>query len=140
MADIVSSETRSRMMAAVPRHDTKPERVVRRLLHSMGYRFRLHSKELPGTPDIVLPRHRVAIFVHGCFWHQHPSCPKARRPAGNSGYWEKKLDDNIARDLRVLPALEAKGWHPITVWQCELKDLTSLAERLRYEIGRNGSR
>jgi len=134
VADVVSTETRSRIMAAVPHRDTKPERVVRRLLHAMGYRFRLHRKDLPGTPDIVLPKHRVAIFVHGCFWHQHPECRKARRPSSNCAYWDKKLDENVIRDRRNLADLESKAWHPMIVWQCELKDCSSLAESLRLRI------
>ena len=130
MADTVAPEVRRRIMAAVPTRDSKPEITVRRLLHRLGYRFRLHRRDLPGTPDIVLPGRKSAIFVHGCFWHQHEGCKKARRPKSNVEYWNRKLDENIARDTRETLALELAGWRVIVVWECELNNLPALAFRL----------
>lgn len=135
MADIVSASVRSKIMSLVPQRDTKPERFVRQLLHAMGYRFRLHRRSLPGSPDIVLPKFRTAIYVHGCFWHQHEDCRRSRRPSSNCGYWEKKLSDNIDRDRRDMAALESAGWKPVVVWECETRDPAALGERLRREIG-----
>ena len=117
-------------MASVPQRNTKPELAVRRILHALGFRFRLHRGDLPGSPDIVLPRHRVVVFVHGCFWHQHEGCKKARRPSSNADYWDRKLDDNIERDRRSTEALQELGWRVLLVWQCELRDSDSLAKRL----------
>ncbi len=116
-------------MRAVRSKDTGPELLVRRLLHAMGYRYRLHRKTLPGKPDLVFPRSRKAVFVHGCFWHWH-GCSKGQLPKSRQDYWEPKLRRNIARDLENIAALEALGWHPLTVWQCETKDVDALTERL----------
>lgn len=131
MADIVTKKVRSRIMSSVKQRHTKPEVVVRALLHRLGYRFRLHRKDLPGSPDIVLPKYRTAIFVHGCFWHQHEKCPKARRPSSNLEYWNTKLDENISRDKRKENELSKLGWQIITVWQCETRDLESLSVKLQ---------
>lgn len=118
--------TRSEMMARVRSKDTKPEKLVRSLLHALGYRFRLHRRDLPGSPDIVLPARKVAIFVHGCFWHGH-SCKRAGRlPKTNADFWAKKLADNLARDARNRSALENLGWKVLVVWECELKDEAAL--------------
>lgn len=108
-------------MRRVRGSNTKPEVAVRRLLHAMGYRFRLHRADLPGKPDIVLPGRQAAIFVHGCFWHGHPGCEAARRPASNRAYWDRKLDGNIARDKRNRAALRRLGWRVLVLWECRLK-------------------
>lgn len=107
-------------MRAIRKKDTRPELLVRRRLHALGYRFRLHRRDLPGTPDIVLPRHKVVIQVHGCFWHQHPGCRHATRPRTNQDYWLPKLERNVARDAASAAALEALGWRVIILWECEL--------------------
>lgn len=130
MPDVFSPDQRSRVMAKVRGQDTAPERIVRSLIHRMGYRFRLRVKDLPGKPDIVLPRHRKIILVHGCFWHQHPGCPHAQRPSSNTEYWNKKLDRNIARDRETLDQLANLGWNVLIVWGCELKDISKLQEKL----------
>lgn len=108
------------MMAAVRRVDTEPELYVRRKLFAAGFRFRLHVGGLPGRPDIVLPRYKTAVFVHGCFWHSH-ACPRGRRPTTNTGFWNAKLESNVRRDERNRAALKAAGWRPIVIWQCELQ-------------------
>lgn len=130
MPDVFSTAQRSRVMAKVRGQDTAPERIVRSLIHRMGYRFRLCVKDLPGKPDIVLPRHRKVILVHGCFWHQHPGCPHAQRPASNTEYWNKKLDCNVARDRKNLDQLVNLGWSVLIVWECELKDISKLQAKL----------
>lgn len=126
----VASATRRRMQA-VRRYDTAPEMRVRRALHALGYRFRLHRKDLPGTPDIVLPRHRKIVLVHGCFWHGHEECKRATRPVNNAGTWAAKIEGNRRRDQQNLEALSALGWDVLVVWECEVKDATRLEERLR---------
>ncbi|MDW8391873.1 MAG: DNA mismatch endonuclease Vsr [Oscillochloridaceae bacterium] len=131
MPDVFTPEERSRVMAKVRGQDTNPEKIVRSLIHRMGYRFRLHVKDLPGKPDIVLPRHRKVVFVHGCFWHQHPGCEHAARPGSNTEYWNKKLDRNVMRDREHLERLLYLGWKVLIVWECELKDLDQLVEKLR---------
>jgi DNA mismatch endonuclease (patch repair protein) len=118
-------------MSSIRGKDTKPEVAVRRMLHSMGYRFRLHRRDLPGTPDIVIPRLRLCVFVHGCFWHQHRSCSRARRPSSNTEFWEKKLKANIARDEAATRDLAALGWQVATIWECETKNASSLEDALK---------
>lgn len=120
--DIVDKQTRSRMMARVRQKHTTPEMVVRRLLHSTGLRFRLHDRRLPGTPDLVLRRYRVAVFVHGCFWHYHQNCKYAKIPASNRDAWRSKLEKNSARDHRQITALHEAGWRVLVVWACALHD------------------
>jgi DNA mismatch endonuclease (patch repair protein) len=133
MVDRVSSDVRSRMMAKVRNKDTAPELAVRRLLHAAGLRFRLHRKDLPGKPDIVLPRHRIAVFVHGCFWHGH-DCPRGSRPASNVEFWTGKIDKNMARDQAARDALVASQWNPVTIWECDLAGSTAaLIDRIRLE-------
>lgn len=119
MVDTVTADTRSKMMAAVRGKDTAAEKGVRSALHSAGYRFRLHCKKLPGTPDIVLPRYKTAVFVHGCFWHGH-GCPRGRRPVSNVTFWNAKLDGNIKRDRRTRAALKRVGWRVVVIWECSL--------------------
>jgi DNA mismatch endonuclease (patch repair protein) len=113
-------------MRRVKRRDTAPEVAVRRLLHRMGYRFRLHRSDMPGRPDIVLPRHHKVILVHGCFWHGHEGCPRAARPTSNAEFWNRKLAGNIERDARVRRQLEESGWKVLTLWQCQVRDAEKL--------------
>lgn len=134
MADTRTPEQRRRIMQAVKTKDTGPEWIVRRWLHSRGYRYRLHPKDLPGRPDIVLPGRRLAIFVHGCFWHSH-DCDKGRAPKSKLDYWGPKLDANRERDARKANELEAQGWRVLTVWQCETKEEALLAAKLLPELG-----
>ncbi len=121
-------------MSKVRGKNTRPEKLVRSLLHRMGFRFRLHRKDLPGRPDLVLPKYKTVIFVHGCFWHRHPGCKKASTPKSNTAFWEDKFEKNVARDARVAEALRHSGWNVLVVWECELKDLDALAARLRNEL------
>lgn len=121
MTDIVDSATRSRMMAGIRARDTRPERILRSSLHRRGVRYRLHVGKLPGKPDLVLPRFRAAIFVHGCFWHRHANCRYASTPATRPEYWRAKFAGNVARDIRNHAALLALGWRVAVVWECSLK-------------------
>ncbi len=131
MTDRVSSEERSRMMAAVRGTDTAPELYVRRQLFAAGFRFRLHVRALAGKPDIVLPRFRTAVFVHGCFWHGH-CCARGKRPTSNVGFWQAKIDGNIRRDRKNRDALKAAEWSVVVVWQCRLESATrALLKRLK---------
>ena len=130
MADSWTEEQRSRVMSRVKNKNTKPEVQVRSMLHGMGYRFRLHRRDLPGAPGVVLPRHRKAIFVHGCFWHSH-DCPRGKRPSSRQEFWNAKLDANVERDQANREALEEQGWRVLTVWECELKDPDIVREKLR---------
>tara|TARA_R110000787_G_scaffold272069_2_gene379453 strand:+ start:7008 stop:7424 length:417 start_codon:yes stop_codon:yes gene_type:complete len=130
MADFVSPEKRSKIMRGVKQKNTRPEILVRKALHARGFRFRLHRKDLPGRPDIVLPRHNLAIFVHGCFWHQHERCKDGRVPTSNLGYWQPKLKRNVERDREKVAALEAAGWNVGTIWECEARDSERLGQIL----------
>lgn len=116
-------EQRKRNMSAVKGKDTKPELLVRKLLHALGYRFRIQRKDLPGRPDIVLPRYKTAIFVNGCFWHRHEGCKYASTPSTNSEFWEKKFTANVERDARNYAALKALGWKVLIIWECEVKEI-----------------
>lgn len=129
--DTVSARQRSQIMARVRSVDTAPEMAVRRLLHGMGYRYRLHCEELLGRPDLVFSGRRKIIFVHGCFWHQHRGCKRARMPSSNRDFWAAKIERNISRDRAVVRTLRRTGWKVLTVWECELSDMTRLARRLR---------
>lgn len=119
--DIVDKLTRSRMMSGIRSKDTKPEMIVRRFLHGKGFRYVLHSPKLAGRPDIALPKHRVVIFVHGCFWHQHAHCKYATAPASNQDKWKTKFEANAARDERSICSLTEGGWRVIIVWECGLR-------------------
>ena len=130
MTDVFSNEKRSWIMCRVKGRDTKPEILVRSLIFHMGFRFRLHRRDLPGTPDIVLPRHRKVIFVHGCFWHGHKSCPRSTRPTTNENFWNNKLDGNIKRDKRYCIELRQMGWKVLIVWECETKSAEKLLPKL----------
>lgn len=138
MTDRLSPEERSRNMARVHGRDTLPEIVVRKTLHGMGYRFRLHRKDLPGKPDVVLPKHHVAVFVHGCFWHRHPGCKRTTTPATNVEFWAKKFADNVARDAAQIDALRDRGWRVLVVWECETKDRFSLSATLKQFLEQGG--
>ncbi len=131
MADCFTHEERSRVMSRVKGRDTQPEKTVRRLLHAMGYRFRLHRRDLPGKPDIVLPKYRKVIFIHGCFWHGHTNCRRALRPKTNAEFWNKKLDSNIKRDEETQAKLKSLGWDVLVIWQCEMRDLENLRRNIK---------
>ena len=121
MADIVNSQTRSRMMAGIRGKDTKPELALRRALHALGFRYRLHVKGVPGKPDIVMPKYNAIIFVHGCFWHRHRGCRYTTTPSSRRDFWTAKFDANVARDIVVRSALSQAGWRVATVWECALR-------------------
>lgn len=137
MTDVVDRATRSRMMSGIRGKNTKPELVVRSFLHRQGLRFRLHAR-LPGKPDLVFPRLRTALFVHGCFWHRHPGCPYATTPASNERFWREKFEVNVLRDENVKRELRAAGWRVKVIWACELNDsrLLRLARDLASTKGR----
>ena len=122
--------TRSELMRRVRGKDTTPERAVRRVAHALGYRFRLHRRDLPGTPDLVFPRLRRAIFVHGCFWHRHEGCSRTTTPKTRAAYWREKFDQNIRRDRRNLAALRDLAWEVLVVWECQTFERAELRARL----------
>lgn len=127
----LTSASRSRNMAAIRGKDTLPELNVRRMLHGLGLRFRLHRRDLPGRPDIVLPRHRTVVFVHGCFWHRHEGCRYTTTPKTRLAFWQAKFDANVARDHRNRVALEEMGWRVLVMWECELRNAEALRDRLK---------
>lgn len=129
--DKFTPEKRSNIMSRVKGRDTGPEKVIRSILHAMGYRFRLHEKRLPGKPDIVLPRHQRVVLVHGCFWHGHQGCNRSKRPKSNVDFWNRKIDGNIRRDVENQEKLRTAGWKILTVWQCQIRDRERLQNRLR---------
>lgn len=132
--DTLTPERRSWNMSRIRSRDTAPERLVRSLLHRMGYRFRLHREDLPGKPDIVLPRHNTVILVHGCYWHRHADCRLAYNPKSNTDFWQAKFRENVSRDLRQSQELTELGWRVITVWECETTETRVLAERLIKDL------
>lgn len=121
---------RSRLMARIGRCNTKPEMVVRRMLHAQGCRFRLQRKDLPGTPDVVLASRKIAIFVHGCFWHRHAGCRLASTPKTRVGFWKAKFDRNVARDVKAIADLKEMGWCPVVIWECDTRSPDELSGRL----------
>jgi DNA mismatch endonuclease (patch repair protein) len=129
--DTLTSKERSAVMARVRGKDTRPELAVRRLVHAMGYRYRLHRRDLPGAPDLVFPARRKVVFVHGCFWHRHPRCPNTRTPKSRLDFWVPKLAENRRRDLRNLRRLSSSQWRALIVWECELRDPDTVRRRLR---------
>lgn len=133
MVDIVDSATRSRMMSRIRSKNTKPEILVRSYLHRSGLRFRVHIKDLPGKPDVVLPKYKTTIFVHGCFWHSHPQCKFAVRPTSNVEFWKQKLDATRKRDQRNKRSLKTLGWRVLTVWECQLDErhLSGLLRKIK---------
>ena len=138
MTDVFSPEKRSDVMRQVKAKGTSPELKVRKLLWGMGLRYRLHRKDLPGAPDIVLPSRKLAVLVHGCFWHGHDCARGARVPKQNRPYWTQKIERNRQRDARTQAELVAKGWTPLVVWECDLKDPAALKARLQAAVGRAG--
>lgn len=120
MADFLTPAERSTRMSRIRSRDTSPEISLRKALHALGLRFRLDNRKLPGKPDLVLPRYKAAVFVHGCFWHRHEACKVATTPKSNTDFWLQKFDRNIARDTRVIDELRALGWHVFVAWECEL--------------------
>lgn len=135
--DILSKDKRRWNMSRIPSHDTVPERAVRSLLHKAGFRFRLNVKNLPGSPDIVLPRHRCVVFVHGCFWHRHSGCKYCYTPKSRVAFWRKKFSANVDRDKVVQLKLRRLGWRVLIVWECEIKQLMVLATWLVKQIQPN---
>lgn len=136
MADVLTAEQRKLNMSRIRGKNTTPELVTRRLLHAMGYRFRLHRKDLPGKPDIVLPGRKAVVFVHGCFWHRHPGCRYATTPRTRTEFWEEKFRRNTERDATALAALTSAGWQVTIIWECELQNMVALQDRLRDELER----
>ncbi|SDI55501.1 MULTISPECIES: very short patch repair endonuclease [Bradyrhizobium] len=131
MTDRLTPDRRSALMAKVRSQHTGPERAVRAISHRLGYRFRLHKKELPGTPDLVFPRLRSVILVHGCFWHRHSNCRKASMPKTRIEFWKAKFERNVSRDIAVRLALKKQGWRVLTVWECQLKKPTLVEKRVQ---------
>lgn len=142
MTDTLTPAERSRRMASIRGRNTGPEMRVRRLLHGLGYRFRLHGRGLPGRPDLVFPSRSAVIFVHGCFWHRHadPECPLARMPKSRQEFWRPKLEANRARDAAVGQQLTALGWRAHIIWECELRNLDMVTRRVIEFLGRPGRR
>jgi len=133
LSDVFTPEKRSQIMARISGKNTKPEIAVRKLVHSLGFRFRIHDSKLPGKPDIVLSRHRKIIFVNGCFWHGHSGCSRSKIPHTNPIFWKDKISKNIIRDERIRRKLRREGWRTMTVWQCEMGDTEKLTQRIaRY--------
>lgn len=120
MADTLTKAERSERMSRIRGKDTKPELALRRAMHRLGFRFRLHGARLPGRPDLVLPKYRAAVFVHGCFWHRHQGCKIATTPKSNTPFWQAKFDRNVCRDAEVAKALRNLGWRVFTIWECEV--------------------
>lgn len=139
MVDTLTPAQRSERMSSIRSRNTKPEIALRKMLHRLGFRFRLHGRRLPGKPDIILPKYRAAIFVHGCFWHRHESCKIATMPKSNTAFWQEKFDRNVLRDRRVVEILSDSGWRVFIVWECEINTKSKiefksqiLADDIRY--------
>ena len=139
MTDIVDRDKRSEIMSRIRNRDTTPEMIVRRMAHRLGFRFRLHRKDLPGSPDIVFPRHRAVIMVHGCFWHRHSGCKHASSPQTRVRFWEEKFKGNVVRDRRNETALRELGWRVMVIWECETKDRDAVIKRIAGFLGREES-
>lgn len=125
------------MMGRIRGKDTKPEMAVRRMAHQLGFRFRLHRRDLPGCPDLVFPGRRKVVFVHGCYWHRHPGCRMAYEPKSNVAFWRKKFAANVARDAKALADLKNQGWDTLVIWECEARDPKLLASLLSAHLGRS---
>ena len=138
MADIVDARKRSEMMANIRGRNTAPELAVRRIAHRMGLRFRLHRNDLPGRPDLVLPKHRLVVFVHGCFWHRHEGCRHASIPKARRAFWMQKLMANVARDQRQQATLQALGWRVLVIWGCETGNRVAIEQKLAALTQGNG--
>lgn len=128
--DVFTPEQRSAVMAKIQAKNSKPEMIVRRMVHGLGYRYRLHRSDLPGTPDLVFPRLKKVIFVHGCFWHQHDGCHYAYKPKSNSSFWKRKFSENTTRDERAIRELRALGWDILVVWECRTRETAKLLREL----------
>lgn len=137
MVDVFTKAKRREVMARIKGCDTKPEKMVRSLVHRMGFRFSLHRKDLPGKPDIVLPRLGKVIFVHGCFWHGHASCRRATIPTTNTAYWTEKIAKNKVRDAKTKRLLRRAGWHVLIVWECEIAQTEKLTKKLMRFLNRS---
>ena len=138
--DIWSKEKRSDVMSKIRSKDTKPEKILRSKLFREGFRFRLHKKDLPGKPDIVLPKYNTIIFVHGCFWHYHKVCKEGRIPDTNSKFWKEKLFKNIERDKKHQEECEKLGWKVLVIWECEIeKELSSVMKLIKSTLNKNGA-
>lgn len=133
--DKITKKQRSRNMAAIKTKNTKPEITVRKLLHRNGLRFRLHQRKLPGKPDIVLKKHKTAIFVNGCFWHHHKNCRRANIPKTNTEYWIPKINRNTERDRKAIKELKKMGWDTLVIWECEVKDRKKMIKKLNNKLG-----
>ena len=135
MTDTISEERRSWNMSRIKAENTNPERLVRSLLHRMGYRFRIHRKDLPGRPDIVLPKYNTVIFVHGCFWHRHKGCKRATMPKSRVGYWENKFFKNVERDKENKKKLKKIGWKVLVIWECEINNnIDKIKEKIQKNL------
>jgi DNA mismatch endonuclease (patch repair protein) len=135
--DRLTKDARSALMKKVRARDTKPELQVRRLAHKLGLRFRIQRSDIAGKPDLVLPKYRIAMFVHGCFWHRHPGCLRASTPSTNTDHWLRKFERNTARDAVVATSLRQEGWKQVIIWECELKDLNAVERRILEAVGRD---
>ena len=134
MVDTVSPEKRSSIMRSIRGGDTSPEMTVRKAAHRLGLRFRLHAKNLPGSPDLIFPRWRTALFVNGCFWHRHPECPKTTTPKSNITFWEEKFKKNTIRDQANYAKLNELGWKVVIIWQCEVRTIDMATKALRLHF------
>lgn len=134
MADVFDPEKRSWLMSRIGSRNTTPEMRVRRAAHAMGLRFRLHRRDLPGSPDVVFPSRRLAVFVHGCFWHRHQGCRLASAPKSNEEAWTRKFERNVARDAKALHDLDALGWRTETIWECETRKADVLRKAVADRI------
>ena len=135
--DHLTPERRSWLMSRVKSKDSLAEMRVRKLAHYLGLRYRLHRRDLPGTPDLVFPKHQIALFVHGCFWHRHLGCPKSTTPKSQVRYWEKKFKGNVERDRQAVRDLESMGWRVTIIWECETRVEETIQHRLREAFGRD---
>ena len=136
-ADIVTLEQRSKIMSMIKGKNTKPEMLVRSVCHELGLRYRLHRKDLPGKPDLVFPKHRLCVFVHGCFWHRHPGCKYAYTPKSRLDFWLPKLAKNVERDLDAQQALIVRGWRVVIIWECHTKNREVLRTEIQKTFGLN---
>lgn len=133
--DKISASLRSENMRRIRSTNTRPEIIVRKIVYRLGFRYRLHVSNLPGKPDLVFRSRKKVIFIHGCFWHQHPACPEGRIPKSRKSYWVKKLAHNVARDRQHLASLAGEGWRSLVLWECELGDESRVVKRLRRFLG-----